>query len=227
MHRCRSMALALSLLFALPALPAFAQTPPQEAPGPWMQKALAGKKLYATLDTGEGPIVVELLSKRAPQTVANFVGLATGEKAWLDPGAGTWVHHPIYDGTIFHRTLAKFMIQGGDPTSLGNGGPGYAIPDEFEGARFNQPGMVAMANQGYPNTGGSQFFITVSAPHYLDGKYSIFGKVISGYDAAVRISKRPVRGDRPLDPVKLSKVTISDHKPKPQKAHGKQHPHGG
>jgi len=208
-------ALVSALLLALPA---FAQAPKNEKPGPWMQKALAGKRLYATLDTGAGPIVVELFSKKTPNTVANFVGLATGEKAWLDPVTGTWVHKPLYDHTIFHRTMIHFMIQGGDPIGTGFGSPGFALEDEFKGAKFDRTGLVAMANTGQPNSGGSQFFVTVSKPRYLDGHYSIFGKVISGYDVAVRISERPVRGDRPIEPVSLNKVTITDHKPKPKKA---------
>ena len=95
---------------------------------------------------------------------------------------------------------------------------GFALEDEFKGATFDRTGLVAMANTGQPNSGGSQFFVTVSKPRYLDGHYSIFGKVISGYDVAVRISERPVRGDRPIEPVSLDKVTITDHKPKPKKA---------
>lgn len=218
MRRLIGWALALGLVLGS-AGTAWAQAPKDEAPGPWMKKALAGKRLYATLQTGEGPIVVELFSKKTPNTVANFVGLATGEKAWKDPVTGTWVHKPLYDHTIFHRTLVHFMIQGGDPIGTGYGGPGFSLPDEFKGATFNRAGLLAMANTGQPDSGGSQFFITVSKPRYLDGHYSIFGRVLSGYDVAVRISERPVRGDRPLDPVALEKVTITDHKPKPGQAH--------
>jgi peptidyl-prolyl cis-trans isomerase A (cyclophilin A) len=210
-------AVVAALLLALPAL---AQAPKNEKPGPFMTKALAGKTLWATLDTGAGPIVIELLSKKTPHTVANFVGLVTGEKAWLDPVTGTWVHKPLYDHTIFHRTMIHFMIQGGDPIGTGFGSPGFTLEDEFHGAKFDRTGLVAMANTGQPNSGGSQFFITVSKPRYLDGHYSIFGKVVSGYDVAVRISERPVRGDRPIEPVSLDKVTITDHKPKPKKASG-------
>ncbi len=124
----------------------------------------AGKDLYATFDTSEGQIVVKLFPKEAPKTVENFVGLATGEKDWTHPatgkkGAGT----PLYDGTIFHRCIPDFMIQGGDPLGRGTGGPGYQFEDEFgSGKKFDRPGLLAMANAG-PNTNGSQFFITVRA----------------------------------------------------------------
>ncbi len=123
-----------------------------------MDDARAGKALTATFDTTEGQVVINLFAKEAPKTVENFVGLATGEKPWTDPNTGqkkTGV--PLYDGTIFHRCIKDFMIQGGDPLGRGTGGPGFKFEDEFKSSRtFDKPGILAMANSG-PNTNGSQF----------------------------------------------------------------------
>ena len=185
------------------------------APGPWMKKAQEGKDLYATLKTSQGDIVVHLFSKDAPKTVANFVGLAAGEKEWKHPATGQKSTKPLYDGTVFHRVIPGFMIQGGDPLGVGTGDPGYSFEDEFQsGRKFSKPGMLAMANAG-PNTNGSQFFITTSTPTHLNNHHTIFGEVVQGYDVAVKISKVARNPeDQPLTPVTLTKVELSDKAPK-------------
>ncbi len=153
-----------------------------------MDDALAGKELYATFKTSAGEIVVRLFSKEAPKTVANFVGLATGEKEWVDPRTGKPSRAPLYDDTIFHRVIPDFMIQAGDPLGRGTGGPGYQFEDEF-GARlkFDRPGLLAMANAG-PNTNGSQFFITEIPTAWLNDKHTIFGEVTKGFDLVRKIA---------------------------------------
>ena len=173
----------------------------------------AGKDLYAHFDTSEGKVVVKLFPKDAPKTVENFVGLATGEKAWTHPGtqekkAGT----PLYDGTIFHRCIGDFMVQGGDPLGRGTGGPGYQFEDEFQGGRkFDKPGILAMANAG-PGTNGSQFFITVVPTPWLDRKHTIFGEVVSGMDVVKKVANDIPKGaqDRPRTDVKIKSLTISE-----------------
>ena len=200
-----------------------APTPPPAPPppptlaagGPWMEKAEAGKDLWATLRTSKGTIVVKLFSKDAPKTVANFVGLATGEKEWIDPRDNQQKRTPLYDGTEFHRVIPDFMIQGGDPTGTGRGSPGFTFGDEFQsGRKFDKKGILAMANRG-PDTNGSQFFITTSTPHHLDGKHTIFGEVISGYPVVEAISQvKTMMGSRPADPVNLVSVTVSDKPPR-------------
>jgi peptidyl-prolyl cis-trans isomerase A (cyclophilin A) len=174
-----------------------------------------GADLYATIDTPQGQIVVKLFSKDAPKTVANFVGLATGEKDWTDEKTGKVVKgKSMYDGTIFHRVIPGFMIQGGDPQGSGMGGPGYKFEDEFQsGRKFDHPGILAMANAG-PGTNGSQFFITTSTPANLNNRHTIFGEVVSGYDVVEKIGNVPRGGsDRPNTPVTM-KITISDKAPK-------------
>jgi peptidyl-prolyl cis-trans isomerase A (cyclophilin A) len=156
-------------------------------------------------------IVVKLFSKDAPKTVENFVGLATGEKEWTDPKSGEATTRPLYDGTIFHRCIADFMIQGGDPLGRGTGGPGYKFGDEFgSGKRFDKPGLLAMANSG-PNTNGSQFFITVAATTWLNNKHTIFGEVVKGYDIVQKVANDIAKGDgdRPVKDVRINKLTIS------------------
>ena len=154
-----------------------------------MDEARSGKELYATFDTTEGQIVCRLFSKDAPKTVENFVGLATGEKRWTHPATGEdKAGTPLYDGTIFHRCIANFMIQGGDPLGRGTGGPGYQFEDEFQsGRKFDKPGLLAMANAG-PNTNGSQFFITVVPTTWLNGRHTIFGEVIRGQEVVSRVA---------------------------------------
>ena len=179
--------------------------------------AAAGKErqtmqgpLYATFKTSLGDIVVHLFEDKAPKTVENFVGLATGTKEWTDPKTGQKVKRPLYNGTIFHRVIPNFMIQGGDPLGTGRGGPGYRFADEFHPElRHNKPGILSMANAG-PNTNGSQFFITLAPTPHLDNRHSVFGEVVKGQDVVVAIGNVP-RGpaDRPQKDVVLQEVVIS------------------
>jgi peptidyl-prolyl cis-trans isomerase A (cyclophilin A) len=181
-----------------------------------MDEARAGNDLYATFDTSEGQIVVKLFAKDAPETVQNFVGLATGEKEWTHPGTRErMTGKPLYDGTIFHRCLPDFMIQGGDPLGQGIGGPGYKFKDEFQsGRRFDKKGLLAMANAG-PNTNGSQFFITVVPTPHLNNRHTIFGEVVKGQDVADRIANEipKDRNGRPNKDVRLNKLTITTSAP--------------
>ena len=179
--------------------------------------ATAGEKeksvaepLYATLKTNMGVIVIRLFDDKAPKTVENFVGLATGTKEWTDPRTGQKVKQPLYNGTIFHRVIPGFMIQGGDPLGRGTGGPGYRFADEFHpDLRHNKAGIVSMANAG-PNTNGSQFFITLGPTPHLDNRHSVFGEVVQGQEVVVTIGNSP-RGasDRPVKDVVLQEVVIS------------------
>jgi len=166
--------------------------------------------LYAIFDTTEGQIVCRLFEKEAPKTVANFTELAEGKREWTHPKARQKAAARLYDGTVFHRVIPDFMIQGGDPLGTGTGGPGYQFADETRGSphRFDRAGKLAMANAG-PNTNGSQFFITVAATEWLTGKHTIFGEVVEGQEVADRISKAP-RGpqDRPVKEVRLNSVSI-------------------
>src|SRR5438093_8314545 len=173
-----------SLVLALLVVPAVSL-----ADGAKMKAAASGQDLYATFNTSEGSFVVKLFSKDAPETVANFVGLATGEKEWTDPRTGAKTHAKLYDGTVFHRVIPNFMIQGGDPLGTGTGDPGYRFKDEVQGGRrFDKPGLLAMANAG-PNTNGSQFFITeVPTPH-LNNKHTIFGEVVKGFELVPKIGR--------------------------------------
>jgi peptidyl-prolyl cis-trans isomerase A (cyclophilin A) len=178
--------------------------------GKWTQQALAGKPLYAKLHTSKGDITVKLFSADAPQTVANFVGLATGEKEWTDPSTGNKSTKPLYNGTLFHRVIPNFMVQGGDPTGTGRGSPGYQFADEFQsGRKFEKPGILAMANAG-PGTNGSQFFITVAATPWLNNHHTIFGEVVSGYDVVEKIvSAQRNAEDKPLQDVVLKSVDVT------------------
>ncbi|MDY7226748.1 peptidylprolyl isomerase [Hyalangium rubrum] len=180
----------------------------------WQKAALDGQELFATMETSEGTIVLKLFSKDAPKTVANFVGLASGQKEWKEPTTLQKTTRPLYDGTIFHRVIPDFMIQGGDPLGNGTGSPGYRFEDEFQsGRKFDKKGILAMANAG-PGTNGSQFFITTSEPQWLNNKHTIFGEVLKGYDVVEKISKVPTApGNRPLTPVTIKKVTITDKQP--------------
>jgi peptidyl-prolyl cis-trans isomerase A (cyclophilin A) len=166
--------------------------------------------LYATLKTSMGDIVIQLHDDKAPKTVANFVGLATGTKEWTDPATKQRVKRPLYNDTIFHRVIPDFMIQGGDPLGNGTGGPGYRFEDEFHPElRHNKAGILSMANAG-PNTNGSQFFITHKATPFLDNRHSVFGEVVKGQDVVVAIANVPRDPrDRPLKEVVLKEVVIS------------------
>jgi len=170
-------------------------------------------KPTAIIDTSAGRMTCTLFPDKSPKSVANFVELASGTKDWKDPKTKKEMHHvPLYNGTIFHRVIPNFMIQGGDPLGDGTGGPGYEIPDEFPDLKFDAPGRLAYANSG-PNTDGSQFFITEAPTPWLDspGHYTIFGTCD---DATVTLVKdiarraRDERNDRPYDPVKIVKITI-------------------
>jgi peptidyl-prolyl cis-trans isomerase A (cyclophilin A) len=165
---------------------------------------------YAVFTTSEGTIVCRLFDKEAPKTVANFTDLAEGKREWRHPITGKNGSDRLYDGTIFHRVIPDFMIQGGDPAGNGMGGPGYQFEDETKGSphSFAKAGKLAMANAG-PNTNGSQFFITVAPTTWLTGKHTIFGEVVEGQDIVVKISA-VARGaqDRPKKDVVLTSVTI-------------------
>jgi peptidyl-prolyl cis-trans isomerase A (cyclophilin A) len=165
--------------------------------------------LYAVIYTSMGNIACRLFDKDAPKTVVNFRGLATGTKAWTDPETGAMKHTPLYSGTVFHRVIPQFMIQGGDPTGTGMGSPGYQFEDEVSSSHsFEHPGILAMANSG-PNTNGSQFFITVAATPWLNGKHTIFGEVVVGQDVVDAISKAPRDDqDKPLTPIKITRISI-------------------
>ena len=164
---------------------------------------------YAEIETSMGTIVCQLFPSSAPETVANFVGLAEGTKSFIDPRTGTQVKRPFFDGLIFHRVIKNFMIQGGDPLGNGTGGPGYQFKNEVDPTlHFDHKGLLAMANAG-PDTNGSQFFITVAPTTWLDGNYSIFGQVVAGQDVADKISEVPTdRRDRPVNPVTILHVKI-------------------
>ena len=170
------------------------------------------EQLYATLKTNHGDIVIRLLPNHAPKTVDNFVGLAEGTREWTDPRTGQPTQAKLYDGTVFHRVISGFMIQGGDPLGNGTGGPGYEFGDEIHhDLAFTKPYLLAMANAG-PGTNGSQFFVTVGATAWLTGKHTIFGEVTDAgsqkvVDAIAGIQTNP-RTDRPVQDVVLESVTI-------------------
>jgi peptidyl-prolyl cis-trans isomerase A (cyclophilin A) len=167
----------------------------------------------ATLHTSAGDIKINLFGNHAPKTVANFVELATGAKEWTDPRTGEKTTAKLYDGTVFHRVIDNFMIQGGDPLGRGTGGPGYNFADEFHGElSFDRPYLLAMANAG-PNTNGSQFFITTTKTPHLNRKHTIFGEVADAESRAVVDAIGTTRtgaGDRPLTDVTINSVTIAD-----------------
>lgn len=164
---------------------------------------------YAIFETTQGNIVVKLLEKEAPKTVANFVGLAEGTKEFTNEMTGKKEKRPYYDGLGFHRVIPDFMIQGGCPRGDGRGGPGYTFGDEFHPSlKHSSKGKLSMANSG-PNTNGSQFFLTVAPTPWLDNRHTIFGEVVEGQDVADKISKLPRDGnDRPRTPVTINNLKI-------------------
>ena len=173
--------------------------------------------MEATLHTNHGDITVELYPNHAPETVANFVGLATGKREWTHPKTGEKTSDPLYDGVIFHRVIPGFMIQGGDPIGMGTGGPGYQFDDEIHPElAFTEPYLLAMANAGKSRgrgTNGSQFFITVAPTEWLTGKHTIFGKVADDQSKAVvddiaAVATGP--GDRPVEDVVIESVTVPE-----------------
>jgi peptidyl-prolyl cis-trans isomerase A (cyclophilin A) len=219
--RLTSLALfSSSLLFAQQSTPQ-QTTPPATTPAasqelpdsPGVQAHVSPQPTgpTAVLDTSMGRITCKLFSKEAPETVANFVGLAQGTKEWTDPVTHKKMHNkPLYDGTQFHRVIPEFMIQGGDPTATGMGDPGYMFKDEFDpDLNFDVPGRLAMANSG-PNTNGSQFFITEVPTEHLNQKHTIFGQCDDSGILVVKSIARVERdgNDKPVDPVILKKITI-------------------
>lgn len=165
--------------------------------------------LYATFETSEGKIVARLFEKETPNTVKNFVALARGEKAWIDPAARKIVKRPLYDNITFHRVAPGEMIQSGDPTGKGTHYCGFTIRDEYlPGLRFDSAGKLAMANSGNPDSGGCQWFITEGPMPMWTGKYAIFGQIVEGQDVVHKIAKLPGHGDQPVNPAKLIHVEI-------------------
>jgi peptidyl-prolyl cis-trans isomerase A (cyclophilin A) len=166
----------------------------------------------ATFVTNRGSFTATLMPEHAPKTVKNFVDLATGGRTWTDPTDGSEREDALYPGTVFHRVIENFMVQGGDPTGTGRGGPGYTFEDECppDGPTFNQVGRLAMANAG-PGTNGCQFFVTTGETPWLNGKHTIFGQVTEGYDVVEAIGKVPTGpDDRPADDVVIERIDITD-----------------
>jgi peptidyl-prolyl cis-trans isomerase A (cyclophilin A) len=206
MHKLVTAILCLSL-----SALALAQTSSSASSAGSQETTATPQEPTATIETTDGNITCTLFPDKAPLTVANFIGLASGKKAWKDPKTGQMMHTPLYDGTICHRVIPEFMIQCGDPAGNGTGGPGYDFKDEFSSdLTFDQPGRLAMANSG-PNTNGSQFFITeVPTPH-LNGKHTIFGQC-EDLDVVKKIARLPSNpgSNRPYDPPKITHIKIID-----------------
>ena len=201
------MRLARILSFALFAGAAAAQTP-EPAPLP--------NGLYAVFSTADGQFIAKLYEKDTPIAVTNFVALAQGTKAWLDPNTHTPVKRPLYDNLTFFRVIPGEMIQSGSANNTTSHNCGIMIRDEFlPGLRFDRSGRLAVANSGGPDSGGCQFFITVGPMPSWDNKYSIFGTVVQGLDAVDKINRGPVHDDKPIDPVKLNSVSIERIGPEP------------
>jgi peptidyl-prolyl cis-trans isomerase A (cyclophilin A) len=170
---------------------------------------MADDNPHAILKTNKGDIELELYEERAPRTVENFVGLATGAQEWEDPESGETRNDSLYEGTVFHRVIEGFMIQGGDPTGTGRGGPGYQFDDEFhDDLTHDSEGTLSMANAG-PNTNGSQFFITLDATPHLDGRHSVFGEVVDGMEVVDEIGSMDTdANDKPTEEVVIESVQI-------------------
>jgi len=205
MNKCSCLALILILvLFIFTAC----REEDKEA-GKNQKEKKMNEEIYAVFETSMGDIKVRLFPDKAPKTVENFIGLATGEKEWVDPRSLQKVKKPLYDGTIFHRVIPNFMIQGGDPKGNGTGGPGYRFEDEFHPSlRFDRPGLLAMANAG-PATNGSQFFITDAPTPHLNNHHTIFGEVVEGLELVSQIANvERDRRDKPVNDVTLKHVRI-------------------
>jgi peptidyl-prolyl cis-trans isomerase A (cyclophilin A) len=210
---------ALAAAFTLSAVPAaFAQqsTPPAQEQLPDAPEANAAVMIHPNgptviMDTSMGRITCQFFQRQAPKTVENFIALAQGTKDWTDPATSKKMHNkPLYDGTVFHRVIPEFMIQGGDPAGTGMGDPGYQFADEFDpNLNFDVPGRLASANSG-PNTNGSQFFITEVPTEHLNQKHTIFGQCDESSILVVKTIARVPRDsdDKPVTPVVLRKVTI-------------------
>ena len=179
-------------------------------PNPIAEESLGlGKGLYAVLQTTKGDIVCKLEEEKTPETVKNFVGLATGEKEYTDPKTGKKSQDPFFDGTIFHRIIKNFMIQGGDRLGQGTGGPGYRFKDEFDASlKHDAVGVLSMANSG-PGTNGSQFFITLVPTPWLNGKHTVFGRVVKGAEIVTDIGNVATGAqDRPREEIKINHVKV-------------------
>jgi peptidyl-prolyl cis-trans isomerase A (cyclophilin A) len=168
-----------------------------------------GKGMFAIIETTKGNMVCRLEEEKTPETVKNFVGLATGEKEYTDPKNGKKSNEPFYNGTIFHRVIKDFMVQAGDRLGQGTGGPGYRFKDEFDASlKHDAPGVLSMANAG-PNTNGSQFFITLVPTPWLNGKHSVFGRVVKGLEVLNAIGTVPTGPmDRPREEVRIENLRI-------------------
>jgi peptidyl-prolyl cis-trans isomerase A (cyclophilin A) len=196
----------VAVLLSLAALSSAQTSPDALKPG-----------LYATFNTSEGSIIAKLYEKDTPIAAQNFVDLAQGTKAWRDPKTGAMVKRPLYDNITFHRIIPGEVIQSGDPTGTGFHNCGVAIHDEFlPGLRFSRSGRLAVANNGNPDSGGCQFFITNDVVPRWDGKYTIFGEVVAGQDVVSKISHAAAHGEKPVDPAKLISVTIQRIGPEPK-----------
>lgn len=161
-----------------------------------------------------GSFTIKLLEDIAPNTVSNFVGLATGQGEWTDPRTGQPGEGPLYQGVVFHRVIAGFMLQGGDPTGTGRGGPGYQFDDECSPqARHDGPGVLSMANKGSHGgrgTNGSQFFVTLGPTPHLDGRHTVFGRVVDGMDVVNAIGNTKTdHGDRPLQEISIKSIAVA------------------
>jgi peptidyl-prolyl cis-trans isomerase A (cyclophilin A) len=168
-----------------------------------------GTGLFAVFETTEGNWTIQLEEEKTPETTENFVGLATGQKQYTDPVTREPSNAPFYDGTVFHRVIRDFMIQGGDRLGRGTGGPGYRFKDEFHPSlKHTGPGILSMANAG-PGTNGSQFFITLVPTPWLDGKHTVFGKVVEGLNVVEKVGVLPTgQMDRPVKEIKVLSVKI-------------------
>lgn len=197
---------ALFALLGMAALLHAAKPPAPLTPG-----------LYAIFNTSKGAITALLYEKYTPQSVRNFVGLAQGTKAWREPKTHAWVKRPMYDNLTFHRVLHGQMIQSGDPTGTSTHDCGFTIPDEtLLGLKFDRSGRLAVANNGTPDSGACQFFITDDLVPEWNNKYTIFGQVVRGQDVVDVISHARLHGDKPVDPVRLMSVTIERVLPTPR-----------